>query len=671
MKKFIVIIAMAVLTASALSARELTAEQAWSRASGTRSSALKVRGTTNASPKLVKTVKLDDGQPAYYIFNTGDCTVFASADDIAAPVLGYTDSQVADMNQIPPAMAYMLDMYAHEIEWAKSRGLQSDYTRSGANDWAEVSPLVTTQWNQDSPYNDLCPYKNGIRTYTGCVATAMAQAMGYYRYPAIGHGTVSYTWNKQFLSVDLSESPIRWDDILPTYTEIEPGTATQRSAIASLMRDCGYSLHMKYGTAEDNGSDAQVYDIPGILADNYDYDKGVRCERHVFYCQSDWEQMIYDELSASRPVVYAGQGDGGGHAFICDGYQGDRLFHINWGWNGKSDGYFALTALDPNSLGAGGGSGGFNKGQQAVVGIQLPQSGSQAPVPYIGSITNIYGAAVNYRLRIMTTDDISAYGAFRNLGRNEASFTFGVKLVRDEDGETIYLTDNTQIDQTYSQDKGPAYIEVTVPSQHIGDYKAYPVYKLNGGEWEDIRLPYGGRQYIRLTVTNSLIEINPEDRSGILTLISCNFPSTFVIDQEYSVDLVIRNLTDEPQPYDCLAQILDDADGGFLLAELGEATGVLEPRVTANISIKGKLDDAPELTPGEYILQITGLTKKAFLYPVKVTDISSGIVNVAIDVNHNDSRLYDLSGRRVSNSNLVPGVYIKVSGATKEKVLIK
>lgn len=671
MRKFIVIIAMAVLSASALSARELTAEQAWNRVAGARHTAQKMRSVTSVTPRLVKTVNTDTNQLAYYIFNTGDCTVFASANDIAAPVLGYTESELTDMNQIPPAMVYLLNTYVRQIEWARAEGIQTAYEKSRSNGRPEIEPLVTTKWNQDSPYNDLCPLKNGDITYTGCVATAMAQAMGYYRYPAVGHGVVSYTWNKQTLSVDLSESPIHWDDILPTYTETEPGSASQRVAIASLMRDCGYALHMTYGTAADGGSMALTYDIPGILADNYDYDKGVRNERHAFYSQTDWEQMIYDELAASRPVVYAGRGDGGGHAFICDGYQGDGLFHINWGWGGKSDGYFALTALDPGALGAGGGTGGFNQWQQAVVGIQRPRAGSLAPVPYIGSITNIYGDAVDYRLRIQTADDMTISGAFRNLGRMEAAFTFGVKLVSDEDGETIYLTDNRQIDQTYAQDKGPAYIEVTVPSHYRGDYKAYPVYKLDGGDWQDVRLPYGGRQYIRLSVTPSRVEIYPEDSSGILTLVSCSFPSAFVIDQEYSVDLVIHNLTDEPQPYSCNAQIMEDANSTFQLADLGDADGVLEPQATAAVSIKGKLEYVRELTPGEYILQINGLTKKAFNYPVTVTDISSGISNVTTDVDHSDIQIYDLSGRLVNTKDPAPGVYIKVIGNAREKILIK
>lgn len=527
MKKIIAIAVITALTSGALSARELAAEQAWDRVAGTQIKAQKMWGVSSIAPKLVISVNLSDGQPAYYVFNTGGNTVFTSADDIAAPILGYTESEVTDMNQIPPAMAYMLDTYAREIEWAKSNGVQTVYSTNRANDWLEIAPLVTTKWDQDSPYNDLCPLKNGKQTYTGCVATAMAQAMGYYQYPSVGRGTVSYEWNQQTLSADLSESPILWSEILPVYSKEVPGTAAQRSAIASFMKDCGYALHMEYGGIEDNGSSAQTYDIPHVLIDNYDYDKGVRHERHVFYSQSDWETLIYDELAALRPIVYSGQGENGGHAFICDGYQGEGLFHINWGWSGSSDGYFLLTALDPYSLGAGGGSGGFNYDQQAVLGIHPPKAGSVAQTPYIGSETTIYGSSEGRVLKIQVQSDGMLPGAFRNLGNEVALFTYGVRLISDNGDTPVYLTEENIVDKAYDTYQGFSMIEVTVPEQIApGEYKAYPVYRCNGGEWKDVRLPYDTREYIRISVKSDYIEVSPEDGISGLAVLACRVPTT-------------------------------------------------------------------------------------------------------------------------------------------------
>lgn len=675
MKKFIAIFAMTVLTASALSARELSAEQAWGRISGTRCSALKVRGATKAAPKLVKTVYLDDGQPGYYIFNTGDCTVFASADDIAAPVLGYTDSEVADMNQIPPAMTFMLNMYAREIERAKSRGTVTAYSSTRANEWQPIEPLVTTKWDQGSPYNDLCPKKNGKPTYTGCVATAMAQAMGYYKYPTVGHGIVSYEWNQQTLSTNLSESPIRWVDILPTYTNAEPGTVDQRYAIASFMRDCGYALHMVYGGDEDNGSNAQTYNIPHVLIENYDYDKGVRHERHVFYSQSDWEALIYDELAASRPIVYSGQGENGGHAFICDGYQGDGLFHINWGWSGNSDGYFLLTALDPYSLGAGGGSGGFNSDQQAVLGIQPQKPGSVALTPYIGSETAIYGSSEGRVLKIHVQSDGMLPGAFRNLGNETARFTYGVKLIEDNDDTSVYLTDENIVDKSYDIYKGFSLIEVIVPEQIApGEYKAYPVYKCNGGEWKDVRLPYDTREYIRISVKSDYIEVSPEDGISELAVLACRIPTTLYFDEDYCFDIVVRNTSKSSKSYYYSAWLKGSVDDELSLADLGSIEGIIEPGMTETVSLKGVFDDSVlsyPITPGEYVLHIAFSDDRFREFNIKVSDIPSGIEGIDSDRSLEQSRFYDLYGRLVNDNRLTPGIYIKVSGNIREKILIK
>lgn len=676
MKKSIVIIAMAVFMASAISARELTAEQAWNRVAGARQTAQKMPSVTSVTPKLVKTVNTDTGQPAYYIFNTGGCTVFASADDIAVPVLGYTESPLTDMNQIPPAMAYMLDTYVRQIEWAESQGVQTNYTSTRANDWQPIEPLVATKWDQGSPYNDLCPLKNGKPTYTGCVATAMAQAMGYYQYPSVGHGTVSYEWNQQTLSTNLSESPIRWADILPTYTKAEPGTEDQRYAIASFMRDCGYALHMEYGGDEDNGSNAQTYNIPHVLIENYDYDKGVRHERHVFYSQSDWEQLIYDELAASRPIVYSGQGDNGGHAFICDGYQGKGLFHINWGWNGNSDGYFALTALDPYTLGAGGGAGGFNFDQQAVLGIQPPKPQSVANTPYIGSETAIYGTSEGFILKIYAHADGMLPGAFRNLGSEAAKFTYGVKLEEINGNTSLYLTDEYIVDKSYGPYAGFGTIEVSVPEQIApGEYKAYPVYKCNGGEWKNVRLPYDTREYIRISVKLNYIEVHPEDGISELAVLACNVPTILYLEKDYSFDLVLRNTSKFSQSYAYSAWLYSSEEDILSLADFGSIAGTVEPGMTETVSIKGVFDDSVlsyAISPGDYILRISSednIWSRNF--NVKVSDNQSGIEEINTDVSLQGSGFYDLSGRQVNTTGLTPGVYIRVSGNTREKILIK
>lgn len=247
--------------------------------------------------------------------------------------------------------------------------------------FGKSAPLVKTTWNQGAPYNDLCPQKNGQITYTGCVATSTAQVMNYHQWPPQGTGTVSYDWNGQTLSMDFGATTFAWNDMLDSYPTATTGTDAQRQAVATLMKACGYALHMTYGLSEDGGSGAYSSDIANVLINNFSYDVTARYVQREFYSPEEWEQMIYDNLADIGPAIYGGHGSLGGHSFICDGYDTDGLFHINWG--GTSDGYFRLSALDPPSLGAGGGAGGFNSQQNATLGIRKPQPGSVRPLPYI------------------------------------------------------------------------------------------------------------------------------------------------------------------------------------------------------------------------------------------------------------------------------------------------
>lgn len=676
MNRIITFAAIAALSATMLNARELTPSEAWNRATSSREATLKVRGASTTTQRLVKTVNTADNQPAYYVFNTGDRTVFTSADDVAAPVLGYTEGQIEDMTQIPPALSYMLETYVRQIEWAKAKGIQTSYTSTRSGDRAPVEPLVQTKWDQGSPYNDLCPMKNNERTYTGCVVTATVQAMGYYRYPTIGQGNVSYEWNGQTLSTNLSESPIRWDDILLTYTKDNPGTESQRSAIASLMRDAGYASHIEYGLDADGGTLGNLYTIPSVLVDNYNYDLGVRHENHVYYSQTDWENLIYDELAASRPVVYSGQGSHGGHAFICDGYNHDGLFHINWGWSGHSDGYFALTALDPYTLGAGGGEGGFNFYQGAVVGIQLPQQGSVAPDPFIGTETAIYADGDDRTVNIHPEMDDMIAGAYRNHGREKAVFTLGVRLVSESDGTETYIADKNITNVEFECENGRAVISVEIPKDiPEGRYKAYPAYKYNG-VWKDVRFPYGAPDYIGLTITGSSVDIDPESGRPEVKIASVSTPSTMVVNMPYSIEIIMLNTTPTEAGYYFAVYITDSTEDmlNIPLVELGEADGKIEAHSRKTIPIQGVLEqsmlDKDLEIPGDYFICINDEATTAKYFPVKITDSSSGIEGVASDTEGAANIIYDLSGRRVNTNNLVPGVYIKVSGATREKILI-
>lgn len=674
MRKFIVIIAMAVLSASALSARELTTEQAWNRVAGARHTAQKMRSVTSVTPKLVKTVNTDTGQLAYYIFNTGDCIVFASANDIAAPVLGYTESALTDMNQIPPAMAYLLDTYVRQIEWAKSQGVQTTYTSTRANDWQPIEPLVATKWNQGSPYNDLCPQKNGKPTYTGCVATAMAQVMNFYKYPSVGTGEISYYWGngKENLSANLADYPLVWDNMLSTYPDANTGTDTQRQAIANLMKAVGFSLHMNYGGDSTGGSSAFGYDIPNALVDNFHYDVGVRDEYRDLYEYSVWESMIYNELSKSRPLVYLGKGSGGGHAFVCDGYQGDGLFHINWGWNGLSDGYFLLSALDPSSLGEGGGGGGYNDNQQAIFGARLPEAGSTPQVSYIACRAGIYAQYKNHTLSIYPNFTGMTDYLFNNLGRHEGNFSFAIQIVNENDGKEYIVKSSGKESYDIPTQEYITCINAIVPKNlPEGSYKVYPLYRLDNGEWHRIRINVKYKPYVRIAKEEDGISVDLESLQPGINIIGAELLTELVIGEPFKIRVDLYNTSDKEEYSDISAELVDPEDYNFGSDFLERCIAYLEPHSKKSIEITGTVREF--IDAGLYALKIEGANegKQWFIPNVEVKSESTSVIAITTDIDDAPTYYIDLSGRRVSPNNLVPGVYIKVVGVKNEKVLIK
>jgi hypothetical protein len=224
-------------------------------------------------------------------------------------------------------------------------------------------------WNQSPLYNNLCPIdNNGMRSITGCVATAMAQIMKYWNYPVQGTGVGSYWLGKtDNLCYFGNGTHITNIAITGTYNWVNmPNSLTTNSAsseisaIAKLMYDCGISVDMSYSSSSSgacyNGRE---------LVDHFNYDTGLHSESRTNYTDNNWKQLLYEELNNERPIWYSGYGDGVGHSWVCDGYDNTGYFHMNWGWGGYSNGYFLLDALNPSNTGYS-----FNSGQSAVVGIK-------------------------------------------------------------------------------------------------------------------------------------------------------------------------------------------------------------------------------------------------------------------------------------------------------------
>jgi hypothetical protein len=205
----------------------------------------------------------------------------------------------------------------------------------------------------------------------------MTQIMKYWNWPAQGSGSHAYTHPDYGMqSANFGSTTYQWNSMPNTI-----GAAN--NAVATLTYHAGVAVEMNYGPS---GSGAYVTDAmssqsaESALRNYFEYDQNLQGIQRSG--TSGWISTLKTELNESRPVLYAGFGSGGGHAWVADGYDKNSFFHINWGWGGSSDGYFAVDAMNPPSLGAGGGSGGFNNGQHAIIGIKPPANAMGTPDQY-------------------------------------------------------------------------------------------------------------------------------------------------------------------------------------------------------------------------------------------------------------------------------------------------
>ena len=491
-------------------AEELTKEQALDLArqfvAGQQGKRVAAAGNTVAEAGLIS---------GLYVFNVGidGGFVIVSNDDQTAPILGYSDSGSIDPDNLPANLSAWLQSYADQIAWVKANGVNGTHRANRTNRTMKtaVDPLVETRWSQGAPYNNQCPTIDGTKTVTGCVATTMAQIM-YYHYARNSFAASSTavpgyectTKDKNKASYNLTVSALAatdfdWTNMTTTYTTNSTGAPAD--AVAQLMLYCGTAIRMTYGLRDNGGSSAYSEAIPFALKTYFGYDGGIQHCYRKNYSYDAWVDLIYSELSKRRPVALGGQSGGGGHSFICDGYDdndhngadGD-YFHINWGWGGSSDGYFLLSVLDPYEQGIGGSSSldGFSYGQDAVIGIQPPVAGN---ADYCLSLEGLYldedvSASSKEFTRATSTDPftgISLYYIVYDYYFGVNAFDTTVQLV-DESGKVVKTFDVGASNQTMKWNETiHGTLSLSIPSDVAdGTYIIKVMSRIHGEEnWQE------------------------------------------------------------------------------------------------------------------------------------------------------------------------------------------
>ena len=504
--------------------------------------------TIHSAPVVGAPRTLNNAQQSnYYIFNTTGKKgyVIVSGDDRTTPILGYTDSGSFDPKHIPANMKAWLENYAMQIEALDAMGVTGGGFTAPRPTRNSISPLITSHWDQGAPYWNHCPEfmdvtadgdTIGDLAYTGCVATSMAQIMNYYKFPLtisqmIPSYQVTYYYNEDYGIFDTeSLDPIYfdWDNMKDNYTGAE--TEAEKDAVAWLMLYAGCAAHMQYGVRASSTSDPY---IPTALNEYFNYD--AKLVYRSDYDQADWEEMIYQELAAGRPMIYNGRsGSGGGHSFVCDGYAYGDYYHINWGWGGLGDGYFVLSVLNPYAGGVGATTSmeGYNIDQTAVIGIIPGYSGEPEVVDRRLTVWNMYYTGTR-------TFERSDDGYFKLNKRRYIKVTAedhiddGTKYLRgialcDLDGNMIELIGQTYYGSNYTSvtDSWPDnQSSISYPFGKgitSGTYKIMPVSSIAGSnEWKP--MIESDRYYILATFNGNSVTF--EDHPTV-SLESLNFEFT-------------------------------------------------------------------------------------------------------------------------------------------------
>ena len=466
-------------------------------------------GASNAGV-AIKDVASPEG---LYIFNVGTGGfVIASSSDRTQPVLGYSDEGSFDMSQIPPQAAAWLGELSSAVKSleqgdAQQKGCSPMKVSSFASK-PKIEPLVKSKWNQGDPYNLMTPSyvdANGntvAHSATGCVATATTQVMYYWKWPQEATKTIPsyrYDWSGNVRTMPaLDPVMLNWGDMTDTYS----GSSSQASkeAVSQLMLYAGCAMQSGYAGA----TGATSINAMNALKNYFGYSADMFNVYHLDYTFAEWEDLFYRELSAGRPLLMGADNyeRTGGHQFICDGYDGNGLYHINWGWGGYCDGYFVLTVMAPDSQGIGGSTdaNGYSMGQNVCVNLR-PAYDTPDVETVCASISNFYASQATVNPDESGKFSVNVGCTLRTLLLHRYDIEHAFRLL-DAQGNVVAdglgsRTDNYDPASRYSKN-----MTVEIPALADGIYRLQGISRQSGSsEW----LPdlFADHNYLTLTVADN------------------------------------------------------------------------------------------------------------------------------------------------------------------------
>lgn len=668
----------------AMIAKQLTVDEALARLNGKEVSFPRMRSRAKEVMHLQYTAT-KDGVNLFYIFNNKEDNraVIIGADDLVPAVLAYDLAQF-ETDNIPDNILCWLRYYEEAISLSIRQNTPMAESLPEGN---VIEPLLLTKWNQDAPYNELCAEKVGENVPTGCVATAMAQVMNYWRYPTKGKSSNTYSLSPTCeLSANFRTTYYDWDNMQQAYAYYFPEgsnslvfadyTQEQVAAVAELMYHCGVAVEMKY---EKESSVALHFNMFSALDKYFGFDKTQEMLLREWFSDEQWQNILLNELYERRPVIYCGvTTDEEGHCFVCDGFDGNGYFHFNWGWSGKADGYYMVSGIDPlhpTTQGTGGSptSKPFTETQIIIVGIQPAISSSLPNINVVAYQTNecsqgLVSGVLNDDTGLEIVDPVlrgkvyNMTGAFYNFSNFTIKLEMGA-IMRNTETNNEFICGSGEIIELkpfYGKNQYQLRFD---PVPENGIYEIYPAYKIiNEGQsqipWRKMRQDTNANPFV-VTVEGDIPALEIADAY----LINCD---GYVTDSpELSVTVKALKDFSDIKLSATVYNANQEAINGFSISTgLSMKTG--EVISFNNINLRNNKRDKKLEQGKEYTVKISSTNYPFMLgnkeYTTLQCRVDVGITDAIEDLdpqlNTQDSRfIYDLSGRKV-NSQLKKGVYI-------------
>lgn len=453
------------------SSQQITKERALEKANSFLTSAQASHMARNKAPHKAAQLTLANSSDDYYIFNDeqNGGYVIVGGDERQQDVLGYSPDGRFDAGTVPCNFQSLLDGYANQAAYLRAHPHYSPAPQKRVKG-VVVDPLLDCTWGQGFPYYNMCPVINGNRCITGCVPTAISQILYYHKWPEKGQGKKSYEWDGETYSADFSQSTYRWDLMLPTYD----GNSSQESqdAVALLLKDVGYAYNTFYGII-DSGASFQGKS----LIDYFDYDQSMRMIVREYCNQEFWDNTIAEELKNNRPVAMSGGSPSGGHCMVIDGCDSEGYFHINFGWDGKQNGYFTTGDIY------------YNSGQMILVGIKKNEGGEKA---YTFSVKNDF-------LYLPETGEMTLSPL-----KNGGVQFYNYERSNDDYQMALAAENTTTHEVTYGSPQGWAGDFMLFMNLPDGDYWLYPVARVQDRDWQKVVFYDNRQSFVDLNITNGV-----------------------------------------------------------------------------------------------------------------------------------------------------------------------